>query len=692
MFCETVYLNTCFILIQKAVQVPTYTNPELELIATDIAQLTKEKNTLETDIAQKEADIKVKTGEVKSLQSEVETLAATLKQLENQKGEAQKRLNDLKAQKSSIELELSDLTVEVETEQALVDKLRSQAAEQEETLKSQESELSSKKQELESLKQEETRLEKQQEESKKVLDNLGKNLQDSQLQISQVNVEVVPQVKSKITQLEEIQRQMNDAIAICETAETSNDATTVPDSSLSIGPDFRDPEIVKLTVIEDKTKDNTFSNMNGTDSFGNDTFPDDAFSSNNMGNAFGDDDPFNSTKKSGDGFGDAFSAIGSTNNATGNDPFDPFGDGSKRTDAKTPVDVADKDPFGCDPFANLHAPERPSNPQARSESPSPALPPKKSKQPPPRPAPPRPMQPNMRAAPVPPTPSPDSTSVNTSQDPFGNSGGFANFANFDSKLKKAEIKPPARGLRTDTKSPALSQSQSASPINTSGQNRYAAFEFTEDPFKNYRYEDLSNIDPFEEDVGTGSSTDKNKNISSDFFKFEDDLAYETPIGEERESFEMKFPKVDAFDADFSFGSELTGATEKMDKVNGNAVGLFKNSELVFSEKNLNLSSGSGGDPFLMRRDERRIGGKTDDPFTLDKGAGKADGKSLPNEEMQLVWAAKESLRLEEERLKQEAQEKADYEYALALSKKDNNSKDKKTIKNLLRLGRNTPAA
>lgn len=60
--------------------------------------MSKEKNTLETDIAQKEADIKVKSSEVKSLQSEVDTLAATLKQLENQKGEAQKRLNDLKAQ------------------------------------------------------------------------------------------------------------------------------------------------------------------------------------------------------------------------------------------------------------------------------------------------------------------------------------------------------------------------------------------------------------------------------------------------------------------------------------------------------------------------------------------------------------------------------------------------------------------
>lgn len=52
----------------------------------------------------------------------------------------------------------------------------------------------------------------------------------------------------------------------------------------------------------------------------------------------------------------------------------------------------DKDAFGCDPFAILHAPTRPSSapPPQRPESPTPALPPKKSKQPPPRPAPPRP--------------------------------------------------------------------------------------------------------------------------------------------------------------------------------------------------------------------------------------------------------------------------------------------------------------
>lgn len=62
-----------------------------------------------------------------------------------------------------------------------------------------------------------------------------------------------------------------------------------------------------------------------------------------------------------------------------------------------------KDDFGSDPFAILHAPTSASQtlspgtksgPPPRPESPSPALPPKKAKQPPPRPAPPRPLQVN----------------------------------------------------------------------------------------------------------------------------------------------------------------------------------------------------------------------------------------------------------------------------------------------------------
>lgn len=85
-------------IFQENNNISGYSNPELDMISKDIAELVRERQMMEQDIAQKEADIKIKNGEIKSLQSELDTLAATLKQLENQRGEAQKRLNDLKAQ------------------------------------------------------------------------------------------------------------------------------------------------------------------------------------------------------------------------------------------------------------------------------------------------------------------------------------------------------------------------------------------------------------------------------------------------------------------------------------------------------------------------------------------------------------------------------------------------------------------
>jgi len=80
----------------------------------------------------------------------------------------------------------------------------------------------------------------------------------------------------------------------------------------------------------------------------------------------------------------------------------------------------DKDEFGCDPFAILHAPTRPSSapPPQRPESPTPALPPKKGKQPPPRPAPPRPAPYHAPA----------------SHNSSSTSSEFADFANFSNKV------------------------------------------------------------------------------------------------------------------------------------------------------------------------------------------------------------------------------------------------------------------
>nr|XP_023024317.1 epidermal growth factor receptor substrate 15-like 1 [Leptinotarsa decemlineata] len=223
-----------------------YSNPELDMITKDIEELSREKLALETDIAQKEADLKIKSGEIKNLQSELDTLAATLKQLENQKGEAQKRLNDLKAQKSVVDEQLETVTKQLEEKCEQVDKLRAQAAEQAEMVKAQETELNSKKEQLEGLRIEEERLEKLKAENTKKLSNLNSNLQDTQLSISQA--------KALITQLQEQTRQMNDAIATCDSAMESGDVSQIPEAILRIKPEFKDPEYNKLTMNSDTRK------------------------------------------------------------------------------------------------------------------------------------------------------------------------------------------------------------------------------------------------------------------------------------------------------------------------------------------------------------------------------------------------------------------------------------------------------
>lgn len=48
------------------------------------------------------------------------------------------------------------------------------------------------------------------------------------------------QIKAYVSQLEENQRQMNDALAICQTAIDNNDPTHASYYSLKIEPEFRD--------------------------------------------------------------------------------------------------------------------------------------------------------------------------------------------------------------------------------------------------------------------------------------------------------------------------------------------------------------------------------------------------------------------------------------------------------------------
>ncbi|XP_046744353.1 epidermal growth factor receptor substrate 15-like 1 isoform X1 [Diprion similis] len=681
-----------------------YSNPELDMISKDIADLVRERHTMEQDIAQKEADIKIKNGEIKSLQSELDTLAATLKQLENQKGEAQKRLNDLKAQRADVDKELSEIEHEIREEQDKVDKLRQQAEEQESVLRTQEEELSSKRQELEGLRLEEQQLEQQQVKSKDQLNELTKNLQDTQLQISQAKV--------KITHLEEQQRQMSDAIALYDSALAAGDASLVPDTTLRFEPEFQDPQFkldddqspVKVNGFEDKHAD-PFSSANGPTQSG--SFNGDPFASNKAKEAFSAQgaDPFGNSfnsQPSAERFpSDLFTAFNNSGNEK-QDPFDPFGD-EKRNNSKSPATggaQAVKDPFGDDPFANLHAPARP-------ESPSPALPPKKAKQPPPRPAPPRPSQgPTaglgagpMRAAPAPPTPSPTPDPfVNANSDPFAapvennnneaafttstsSNAGFADFANFDAKpepvpSRLAPPRPASRPLTTTT-------SASAPKLP----------DFTEDPFRDYRYEDPFNItDPFQDE--TEDSNANKKSVSTgklDPFGFETDTRFSGkdsfPKGFDSD-FSNTFPLtknkpdskiVNKFDTDFGSAFSDTNKNTKAfeadfannfvdPKSKTNDINDAFTSKLSGAEK---VSKKSGLDLAHTLKDKLSFGDKKNRNNKTWNGNG---GSIMLTEEQQLALAAQQSLRAEEERRRRREQEDADLALALELSRQEKSGK------------------
>ncbi|XP_011874640.1 PREDICTED: epidermal growth factor receptor substrate 15-like 1 isoform X2 [Vollenhovia emeryi] len=653
-----------------------YSNPELDMISKDIAELVRERQSMEQDIAQKEADIKIKNGEIKSLQSELDTLAATLKQLGNQKGEAQKRLNDLKAQKTEVDRDLSEVEEKIQRELKKVDKLRQQAEEQESVLRGQEDELNSKRQELEGLRQEEQQLEQQQNKNRDQLNELTKKLQDTQLEICQA--------KAKITHLQEQQRQMSDAIALYDSALAAGDVNLVPDTSLQFIPEIEDIEYEMATENTGKTNEMEADVTGTLNGFGDQ----DPFASNQAKEAFNTpmSDPFGnafSAQQSNSGFAaDPFTAFDNSNVAAKQDPFDPFGSGKRAENKAAPAATSDtKDPFGEDPFANLHAPPRP-------ESPSPALPPKKAKQPPPRPAPPRPSQGPagpMRAAPAPPTPSPTPDPfANANSDPFSAqqttldnnnsfaSSGFADFANFDSKPEPtANRTAPARA--TSKTHVAVAQQPKLS-------------DFTEDPFRDYRYEDPFNItDPFADET-EDLNANKSSRGTTDPFGFETRAAFSSKGN-------LGTSAKDNFDNDFSNTFPLakakaerdgTSSASKFDVDFGKAFSAenkanVRDIEAEFSQAfaNVKASKTINLDEAFSAKDNAKAAARHESSVCyndekLSDSFGKMwNGNNITNlsEDEQLAWAEKQSIKAEEERLRRKEKEDAELALALELSKR-----------------------
>uniref|UniRef100_A0A673CMK0 Epidermal growth factor receptor pathway substrate 15-like 1a n=1 Tax=Sphaeramia orbicularis TaxID=375764 RepID=A0A673CMK0_9TELE len=93
---------------------------ELDDISQEIAQLQREKYTLEQDIRETEEAIRHKTAEVQEMQNDLDRETASLQELEAQKQDAQDRLEEMDQQKHKLEDMLNEVRIKCQEESQMV--------------------------------------------------------------------------------------------------------------------------------------------------------------------------------------------------------------------------------------------------------------------------------------------------------------------------------------------------------------------------------------------------------------------------------------------------------------------------------------------------------------------------------------------------------------------------------------------
>ncbi|NXL72150.1 EP15R factor, partial [Leptocoma aspasia] len=177
---------------------------ELDDISQEIAQLQREKYSLEQDIREKEESIRQKTNEVQELQNDLDRETSNLQELEAQKQDAQDRLDEMDQQKAKLKDMLSDVRQKCQEETQVISSLKMQIQSQESDLKLQEDDLNRAKAELNRLQQEETQLEQSIQAGKVQLETIIKSLKSTQEEINQA--------RSKLSQLQESHQEVNKSI------------------------------------------------------------------------------------------------------------------------------------------------------------------------------------------------------------------------------------------------------------------------------------------------------------------------------------------------------------------------------------------------------------------------------------------------------------------------------------------------
>nr|XP_045004164.1 epidermal growth factor receptor substrate 15-like 1 isoform X3 [Jaculus jaculus] len=465
---------------------------ELDDISQEIAQLQREKYSLEQDIREKEEAIRQKTNEVQELQNDLDRETSSLQELEAQKQDAQDRLDEMDQQKAKLRDMLSDVRQKCQDETQMISSLKTQIQSQECDLKSQEDDLNRAKSELSRLQQEETQLEQSIQAGRAQLETIIRSLQSTQDEINQA--------RSKLSQLQESRLEAHRNLEQYDQAPEGVSGASLPSlAGLSEGISLA--ERGSFGAMEDpfKNKALLFSNntqelhpdpfqaedpfksdpFKGADPFKGDPFQNDPFAEQQTaatdpfgGDPFKESDPFRSSAS------DNFFKKQTKNDPFTSDPFmknpslpskldpfessDPFSSSSVSSKGSDPFGTLD--PFGsgsfnsAEGFADFSQMSKPppsgpftsslggtgfSDDPFKSKQDTPALPPKK-------PAPPRPKPPSGKSTPVsqlgsaefPEPPDPFQPLGADNGDPFQNKKGFGDpFSGKDPFVPSSSAKP-----------------------------------------------------------------------------------------------------------------------------------------------------------------------------------------------------------------------------------------------------------
>uniref|UniRef100_A0A8C5C7N6 Epidermal growth factor receptor substrate 15-like 1 n=1 Tax=Gadus morhua TaxID=8049 RepID=A0A8C5C7N6_GADMO len=177
---------------------------DLDDLSQEIAQLQREKFTLEQDIRETEDAIRHKGSEVQEMQNELDRETASLQELEAQKQDAQDRLDEMDQQKNKLEDMMNEVRIKCQEESQMISSLQNQIHSQESDLQSQEEELCRAKADLGHLQQEENQLEQSLAAGKLQLETIIKSLKATQDEINQA--------RSKLSQIQDSQLEVSKSI------------------------------------------------------------------------------------------------------------------------------------------------------------------------------------------------------------------------------------------------------------------------------------------------------------------------------------------------------------------------------------------------------------------------------------------------------------------------------------------------